>query len=191
MSVSPPGPVVVVVSIYVYALPPATAAFLPRPWPHRARNISTPFSLFVPHLVLALELVLREGEPPQLPAQLEGGQDGVLGGEGDERGGGQGAVGVDPGPRVAEAVLGPRGHALFTAASGRKESAGKDSCRSSQIGNMAPHFMRARPFRGNRPYFPLFSAALHLHPIASPSSSPFSNESRALPISTAEEEAPL
>lgn len=35
-------------------------------------------------LVLRLELVLERGEAAQLPAQLEGGEDGVLGGERDE-----------------------------------------------------------------------------------------------------------
>ena len=63
--------------------------------------------------------MLHEGEPPELPAELEGGEDGVLAGEGDQRGRGQRAVRVDPRPRVPEAVLVPRDGALFTAASER------------------------------------------------------------------------
>ena len=61
--------------------------------------------------------MLDEGEPPQFPAELEGGEDGVLAGEGNQQGGGQRAVRVDPRPRVPEAVLVPRDGALFTAAS--------------------------------------------------------------------------
>ena len=63
--------------------------------------------------------MLREGEPPQLPGELEGGEDGVLGRERDERGASQRAVRVDPRARVTEAVLLPGRHALFTAASGK------------------------------------------------------------------------
>ena len=74
-----------------------------------------------PYLVLALELVLGEGEPPQLPGELECGEDGVLGGEGDERRGGQRAVRVDARPGVAQAVRRPGGHALVATASGRMD----------------------------------------------------------------------
>ena len=66
--------------------------------------------------------MLYEREPPELPAELEGGEDGVLAGEGDERGGGEGAVRVDPRPRVPQAVLVPGDAALFTAASERERS---------------------------------------------------------------------
>ena len=61
--------------------------------------------------------MLYEGEPPELPAELEGGEDGVLAGEGDERGRGQRAVRVDARPGVPQAVLVPGDGALFTAAS--------------------------------------------------------------------------
>ncbi len=43
------------------------------------------------------ELRLHHAESLELVGELEGGQDGVLGGERDQRGGGQGAVGVDAG----------------------------------------------------------------------------------------------
>ena len=60
--------------------------------------------------------MLDEGEPPEFPAELEGGEDGVLAGEGDERGTGQRPVRVDAGPGVPQAVLAPGHQALLTAA---------------------------------------------------------------------------
>ena len=68
--------------------------------------------------------MLREGEPPQLPGELEGGEDGVLRGQRDERGAGERAVRVDPRARVPQAVLLPGGHAHFTAASENGERKG-------------------------------------------------------------------
>lgn len=67
-------------------------------------------------LVVGFELVLQAAEAPQLHAQLEAGQDGVLAGQGDERGAGQSLVGVDARPRVAEAVLRAAVHAVLAAA---------------------------------------------------------------------------
>lgn len=66
--------------------------------------------------VLSLELVLERGEPPQLPAQLERGEDRVFAGERDERGRGECAVRVDARPRVPQRVLAPRAHALVAPA---------------------------------------------------------------------------
>ena len=64
--------------------------------------------------------MLDEGEPPEFPAELEGGEDGVLAGEGDERGTGQRPVRVDAGPGVPQAVLAPGHQALLTAAPERE-----------------------------------------------------------------------
>lgn len=68
------------------------------------------------HLVLALELVLEEAESAELPRELEGGQDGIFAGQRDQGRTGQGTVGVDPGARVAQRVLLPRGDALVAPA---------------------------------------------------------------------------
>jgi hypothetical protein len=55
----------------------------------------------VTHLIFALELMFHEAEPPQLPGQLEGREDGILGGEGDEGRARQGAIRVYPGAGVS------------------------------------------------------------------------------------------
>ena len=62
--------------------------------------------------------MLHEGEPSELPAELEGGEDGVLAGEGYQGGRGEGSVGVNTTPRVSETVLTPGHRTLLTAASG-------------------------------------------------------------------------
>lgn len=67
-------------------------------------------------LVLRLELVLHRAELLQLPAELEGREEGVLAGEGDERGAGQGLVDVEAGARVPQAVHVRVGHALHAVA---------------------------------------------------------------------------
>lgn len=67
-------------------------------------------------LVLRLELVLHRAELLQLPAELEGREEGVLAGEGDERRAGQGLVDVEAGARVAQAVHVRVGHALHAVA---------------------------------------------------------------------------
>jgi hypothetical protein len=71
---------------------------------------------FHTHLVLALELVLEKAESAELPRELEGGQDGIFAGQGDQGRTGQGTVGVDPGAGVAQGVLLPRGDALVAPA---------------------------------------------------------------------------
>ena len=60
--------------------------------------------------------MLCEGEPPELPAELEGGEDGVLAGEGDEGGRGEGPVGVNTTSGVPETVLSSRLCAVLTPA---------------------------------------------------------------------------
>lgn len=67
-------------------------------------------------LVLCLELVLHSAELLELPAELKGGEEGILAGEGDERRAGQGLVDVEAGARVAQAVDVRAGHALHTVA---------------------------------------------------------------------------
>ena len=61
--------------------------------------------------------MFREGQPSQFPGKLEGSEDGVLAGEGDEGGGGERSVGVNTTPGVSEAVLTPRNRTLLTATS--------------------------------------------------------------------------
>lgn len=67
-------------------------------------------------LVLRLELVFERGEAAQLPGELERCQDGVLGGERDERGRSERAVRVNARARVTQRVLAARAHALVAAA---------------------------------------------------------------------------
>jgi len=79
----------------------------------RARVLLT---LLAHLLVLALELVLDARQPLQLPAEAEGGQDGVLARERHERGARERPIRVDARLGVAQAVLGARRRALHTAA---------------------------------------------------------------------------
>lgn len=60
--------------------------------------------------------MLEEAESAKLPREFEGGQDRVFAGQGDQGRTGQGTVGVDPGARVAQGVLLPRGDALVAPA---------------------------------------------------------------------------
>ena len=62
--------------------------------------------------------MFREGQPPQFLGKLEGSEDGVLAGEGDERGGGEGPVGVNTTSGVPETVLSSRLCAVLTPAPG-------------------------------------------------------------------------
>lgn len=64
--------------------------------------------------------MFHEAESPQFPGELEGREDGVLGGESDEAGGGERAVRVDPRSGVPQGVFLAGCHALVTAASGKK-----------------------------------------------------------------------
>jgi len=61
--------------------------------------------------------VLEKAEPAQLPGQLEGREDGVLGGECYQTGTGQGPIGIDARSRVSEGVLLAGLDALITATS--------------------------------------------------------------------------
>lgn len=67
-------------------------------------------------LVLRLKFVLHRAELLQLPAELEGREEGILAGEGDERRAGQGLVDVEAGARVTQAVHVRVGHALHAVA---------------------------------------------------------------------------
>ena len=67
-------------------------------------------------LVLLPELILHLAQLLELPAQAEGGEDGVLAGERDERRRGQRLVDVEAGARVAQAVHLRAGHALHAVA---------------------------------------------------------------------------
>lgn len=67
--------------------------------------------------ILQLALLLGEGEVAKLPGELEGGEDGVVAGEGDERGASQGAVLVHAGERVTQGILLGLADALLTPAS--------------------------------------------------------------------------
>lgn len=67
-------------------------------------------------LVLGLELVLHLAQLLQLPAQLKGCEEGVLTGQRDEGGAGQGLVDVESGAGVAQAVHVGAGHALHAVA---------------------------------------------------------------------------
>lgn len=67
-------------------------------------------------LVLRLELVLHRAELLQLPAELEGREEGILAGQGDERRAGQGLVDVETRARVTQAVHVRVGHALHAVA---------------------------------------------------------------------------
>lgn len=49
--------------------------------------------------------MLRVGQILQFEGELEGGEDGVSGGEGDEGWGSKGAVGVDAGAGMAQGVF--------------------------------------------------------------------------------------
>lgn len=60
--------------------------------------------------------MLEEAESAKFPRELEGGQDRVFARQGDQGRTGQGTVGVDPGARVAQGVLLPRGDALVAPA---------------------------------------------------------------------------
>lgn len=64
--------------------------------------------------VLSTELILGVGQVLQFEGELEGGKDGVGGGEGDEGRGGEGPVGVNAGSGVAQRVLLGRLDALRT-----------------------------------------------------------------------------
>lgn len=68
------------------------------------------------HDVLDSELALHAAQAPQLPRQLEGGQNGIVRAEGDERAGRKRAVGVDPRLRVAQRVRLARRYALIAPA---------------------------------------------------------------------------
>ena len=63
-------------------------------------------------LVVDLELVLQPTQRLEFAAQLERGQDGVLAGQRDQGGAGQGLVGVDARPAVAQAVVAHAAHAV-------------------------------------------------------------------------------
>ena len=67
-------------------------------------------------LVLELELVLEPTQPPQLPAQLERRQDGVLARQADQRRADERAVGVDARARVVQRVVDALALALGAAA---------------------------------------------------------------------------
>lgn len=60
--------------------------------------------------------MLEKAESSQLPGQLEGREDGVLGGKCYQAGAGQRSIGIDAGPRMPQGVLLPGLDALITAA---------------------------------------------------------------------------
>ena len=64
-----------------------------------------PLDLLPQHRVLLAELRLHLGQTLELVRQLESGEDGVLAGERDQGGAGEGLVGVQAGHGEPQAVL--------------------------------------------------------------------------------------
>ncbi len=171
---------------------PPLPTFLPRPWPHRARNISTPFSLSL-RLTWYSLLNSCSAKESLLSSQLS--SKAVRMGSLEER-------------AMSEGEARAR-YALIREREWRRLSSDREVMHSSQPhleekkvrekihaggAKLAiwPPILCARAHSGEIGPIFLFSAPPSIYtPLRRPPLSPFSNESRALPISTAEEAAPL